>query len=288
MRRIGRRDRKDSLKPSGPLIPPEQAAPQGEAEALPDFLAKLPNPDDSAALAALSSLPDDAVRLKVTPSEERFPPLPPAPLRAEDDLPNEPSADAARTRPNLRSAVPSVPPKPVPSVWGYNLVTALALLGTLGLVVVYAILWVDPYSPLNPLPPPVFYVQVTATPEPQPSAPASMVFQLAAQLQYIGNTNERGCAWASVVGTVSDSQGRPLNGYRLRVRAADFDETVFSGSAPQWGEGGFELALASAPLARDYTIQLFSPQGQPLSDAYLVSTRADCAQNVVVLAFTAR
>jgi hypothetical protein len=290
MRRIGRRDRKDSLKPSGPLIPP-QDAPQADDEALPDFLAKLPTSDDSAALEALSALPEDAVRLKVTPSEERYPPLPPAPPRTDEP----PAAPVQVTRPNPRTAAPPRPSAPPqPATWGYDLVTALALLGTLGLVAVYAILWADPYHPLNPLPPPIFYVQVTATPDAAPPgagapAPTEMVFELAAQgVQYASNPNERGCAWASIAGTVSDSQGRPLNGYRVRVRTADFDETVFSGTAPQWGEGGFELALGSAPLARDYTIQLFSPQGQTLSEAYLVSTRADCAQNVALLAFVAR
>jgi len=287
-RRIGRRDRKDKLQSRGPLIPSENSA--ATDEPLPDFLGQLTAVDDAEALAALAALPDEAVRLKVTPTEERYPPLPPTAPAVSPPAPAPPAPPAIASPPP-----PAAPPPRPPAVWAYNLVTALALLGTLGLLVVYAILWIDPYSPLNPLPPPIFYVQVTATPLPgaaapnPPLPPAQQVFILAAPgVGYTSNPNERACAWASVAGQVTDSQGQGLVGYRLRVRGPNLDETIFSGTAPTWGEGGFELALGSAPLAQDYTVQLFSPQAAPLSDAYLFTTRADCAQNVTLLTFVSQ
>ncbi|MCU0515189.1 MAG: hypothetical protein MUE40_21760, partial [Anaerolineae bacterium] len=163
--------------------------------------------------------------------------------------------------------------------------------------VMYSIIWQEPQSYLNPFPPEVRYVFVTATPaaavaQPTPTFPAAatplplfpFILRDGAAL-YIANSNGQGCAWSSIAGSITDAAGSALNGYRVRVTAASFDETVFSGAALTFGPGGYELPLGSAPQPGDYVVQLFSPQGAPLSDAVAVSTRADCAANVVLVNF---
>jgi hypothetical protein len=63
------------------------------------------------------------------------------------------------------------------------------------------------------------------------------------------------------------------------------DETVFSGPATNFGAGGFELPLIGTPKQAEFTVQLFSPQDEPLSEPITVTTRADCESNVVVINF---
>jgi hypothetical protein len=104
-------------------------------------------------------------------------------------------------------------------------------------------------------------------------------------VSYIANQNGRGCEWQSIGGTVTQPDGSALNGYRVRVTGEGVDSTVFSGAAQLFGAGGYEFPLASAPTTQLLLVQLFSPEGAPLSDLVAVETRATCEENVVLLNF---
>jgi|FLYN01.1.fsa_nt_gi hypothetical protein len=270
VRRVGRKDRKKTIETRGPLFPPEEEfAPEAEED-------------------------DEKPPVLITPPEERFPPV--NPLAPPQPLP---------TREHKRSAL-------LP-----NLVAILFVIATLAAIGLFALIWTNPYTPLNPLAPPTpLPIIITATPlpatatlppTPGPTAsftplppeaigptalppatftPALFPFTLAESgVVYVPNANGEGCNWSSIAGSVTDLQGQPLNGYGVRVRGENRDETVFSGSAITFGPGGFELFLNGTPLAGEYTVQLLSPSGAPVSDEYPVSTRTSCEQNVAIVSF---
>lgn len=289
VRRVRRNQRKEKLEMKGPLFPvEEEAKPQTPApppnlpELPPLDLDALPDPD-SEALALLASLSPEEVRpLKITPEEERFPAVPSAPVIA--DPPAEHS-----TQPMPRPAL--APPRD-PRARHYNRLTLFMLILTMVTCGLIATIWRDPFTILNPFPPEIVYIQITATfPPPgflprNTPAPIQISEPGIQPLRYTANTNERGCAWASIGGSVRSTTGSGLTGYRVVLRIPDAgQETVFSGSAAIFGAGGYEHKLADEPIAATYEVQLYDLRGEALSEAVTVQTRATCEENVVTLDF---
>lgn len=62
-----------------------------------------------------------------------------------------------------------------------------------------------------------------------------------------------------------------------------------SGAAPQYGISGYEVVLGDAPIASQGSlyIQLFDPQGQPLTDRIYFDTVGACEQNLILINFNA-
>ena len=264
----------------------------------------IPLPDDDSALQALSQLGEDVVRpIKVTPKEERYDPL----------APNQLTHDEA-----VQQQVIDTQLKPKPSRakrWLYNLVSLLAIFGTITVCAWYTIIWQNPQSQLNPFPPATEFYYVTATPAPTlpntlapNETPQVNITTLPSVLStptlavttdpdlaqfpfrtdeplYIANANGRECNWASIAGSVTGVDGQAVDGLGIRITGADIASTVFSGATRTFGPGGYELNLGGAPQAGDFTVQLFSSAGAPLSDEITVTTRAECSANVLILNF---
>lgn len=130
----------------------------------------------------------------------------------------------------------------------------------------------------------------TLTPAPTGDVPGQPRFTLSDEgVTYERNTNDRGCQWSSIAGTVIDGNGDPIDGYRVRITDVEepsrLDVEVFSGSSTTRGPGSFELSLSSEPQDRRYTVQLFDEDGEPVSDPFLIFTRDSCAANVAVVSF---
>lgn len=274
-RRLRRADRKREIKSDQDFLKRD----------LPDELPDLSMlaADDRQDVEQLAAIPEGVIArpLKITPPEERFPPV--APLE-------EPSAtpDVPPTKP--------VPPRP-PRRTALNLLTLALLLATVGVWWAVAQIWQDPYHWLNPLPPPIVRVFVTATflpptatPNlpPTPQGSLTFPFALTEGVTYRANENERGCEWASIAGSVVDASGVGLDGYRVQIVGEGGSSTVFSGTAAAFGAGGFEFPLGAAPIEAAFLVQLMSLDNQPLSDVIAVQTRATCEENVVVLRFQPR
>lgn len=273
VRRFGRKDRKRSIDPRGPLFPPEDLPPEPSAE-------------------VNNELPTEEVE---------------AALEVEEPLEEVVVAPKAQPPPSKPIKVKSAPPtaKQVMA----NLLTVVFLLATIGLGAVVVMIAQNPYTPLNPFPPftplPIVITAtfipptatatgtiiptVTFTPlavEASSTEEVSFSYKLAhEQPVYAPNANEKGCNWSSIAGTVTDKQGGALDGYRIRVTGNNLNETVFSGAALTFGAGGFELFLNGTPQAQTYTVQLLDPQSKPLSPVYSVATKESCDQNVAVLQF---
>lgn len=246
--------------------------------------------DDAEAVEALSSLSTEVVQPPVlTPTEERFPPLPKR---------NQPLESLKASPPKKPHSAP-----PKRTAWGYNLLTLAMFLGMGGLLAWFAAIYQNPLSTLNPLPPPTPFVIITTTPLPQlveisisptplqtapiatPLPADALPFIVPEGLLYTPNANTNGCNWSSIAGSVVGLAGEPLNSYRVRVIGNGLDETVFTGAVQRFGAGGFELPVGDAPLETVFTVQLFNIDGIPVSEALTVPTSTSCEQNVVILNF---
>jgi hypothetical protein len=244
--------------------------------------------------SAESALETDSGEIVQTPPEERFPPLNPV---------DEERLSAAPPSRRGRSCL-------------LNLLTVFFFLATLGLLAYFSLLWVNPYHELNPLPPytplpvvitttplpptptepPTFTpvpATATFTPIPAEALPASPTFTPSAFAFTLAEPgvdyapSASGCDWSSVAGTVTDLQGEGLEDYGVRIRSqeGDLNATVTTGDAAEIGPGGFELQVSDSASLSPYTIQLLDPNGEPVSEEYLVVTSDVCEQNVVLVSF---
>jgi hypothetical protein len=285
VRRVGRRDRKSRLVVTRDLFPPEQeTAPADRPVAEVSAVQAPPVVEDTHAPFR---------RPVAAPPEERFPPVA-VPLPEEDVAP----VSAIPLRPerapsSLRRHLPR-------GDWRHNLISGVFLAGSLLMCAYYTLLWQFPYSRLNLLPPPTPFVVITATPDPFSAAPVGgqtltdeapigFAFMLSPQgVIYEANANDRGCDWLSIAGTVTDLAGQPLDGYGVQVidlQAGTPIGRVFSGASQTFGAGGYEMPLGGAPVIGQYSVQLFSAAGAPVSEVIPVVTSDRCDQNVARVNF---
>ena len=234
--------------------------------------------------------------------DERFPPLPPEYTKA--NTPRPPAAPQ--------------PSKPNPRRGIYLTYGSMALV-FLGVVALAAFIYRNPYSALNPFPPPTpLPILVTATflpPTPGPTLQADAVAVAVtaentaepadevpatptANDRVTGNfvpddivtyiANEGNCDWSSIAGTVTDENGDPINGLTIRIenQTTQETETVPTGDDEnRFGAGGFELQTGQTPQVEGYTVQLLSTTDEALSDPLTVVTSDQCNQNVTVVNF---
>lgn len=315
VRRVSRKDQKREIKQTGPLIPDDQSTPydalgfQDDSSPLSlDDLEALVKASGLEAPPAVDTSPGSTLqtagdilpvsdaqppRAPVVSAQDRYPPIP-QPFPAEKGARRKPMTQPRRRRHKGN--------------WRHDALAGFFLAATAGLIVYFVTIWNDPFSSLNPLAPPTPFVVVSETPDatalavyyatqtveagpilastPNPVLPFRLVDS---GVIYIANANDSGCNWASIAGTVTGMAGEAVNGYGVRVVDAEaperLDVKVFSGSALAFGDGGFELVLGGTPQAGQFTIQLFSPVGAPVSDAYTVITHDTCDENVAVVSF---
>ncbi len=287
VRRVGERDRKQSIDAPASLIPPEQ----------PDTEAASPPEADAAPEA-------EAVEVRDTQEIPR-PPAPPPPA---------PPTSARRPLRKRRRS------------WPYNL-AALGFLGLACAACTYfAAIWNNPYGTFNLFPPltpmpvivsmtptitltppptatltpePTLEPTITPTPEPtepptptvppQPATGAASFAPIEASgrtVVFLANPEARdGCAWQSIAGTVTDVNSAPLNGYQIRVLGDGVDATAISGDASGYGPGGFEVRVGSEAQEAQYAVQLLDAEGEPVSETISVPTSARCDWNISIIRF---
>src|SRR5690242_19459950 len=211
VRRFGRKDRKRSLDPRGPLFPPDE-------------LIKETNPT--------ADEPEPPV---VEASPEPVEPPPTANVQSSVVRPvrTEPSG-GKQIMANLLTVV--------------FLLGTIGLIGLVAIITTNPNTPLNPFPPFTPPPivitatflPPTETLEGTAAPtatftpvalDATSASPAQFSFALASeQPVYAPNANDKGCNWASIAGTVTDDKGTALDGYRVHVKGNGVDETVFSGA----------------------------------------------------------
>ena len=65
------------------------------------------------------------------------------------------------------------------------------------------------------------------------------------------------------------------------------DVLTLTGTAPQYGEGGYEFTLADSVIASNDSVwvELLDQGGLPLSDKIYFDTYADCERNQILINF---
>lgn len=109
---------------------------------------------------------------------------------------------------------------------------------------------------------------------------------IAADVRYDSYSGTQGCQWLGIAGTVAGMVGEPLPNLAIELTGENYRNVQFSGSAPQWGDSGFEFELGFAPRTSTYTLQVLGPTGGPISDEIEVQTGNTCQSNVAIVELT--
>jgi hypothetical protein len=310
VRRVGAGSRKKRLDPVESLFSEDddkqpEETPIAEPYDLPSHLADLALEIDVADRIPVAVPEASPKERKNTPSAERFPPTPEQ-LKAREQAEREAARAAAR---------PEKKPRRVGD-WRHNVVAAIFALMTLMACGYFTVVWVNPWTPLNPLAPPTSVTYVTFTPdplevvaatgtalagataiptdsptetpsptiEPTPTDLGAVIpgfFALQSRNAYRTPQGEE-CGPATIVGTVTGLENVRLNGYRVQIidvqDPASLSIGVFTRRLPDIGDGAYEYILPGDPRDRAYQIRLFDPDGTPVSEPYELLVGADCEQ----------
>ncbi len=101
-----------------------------------------------------------------------------------------------------------------------------------------------------------------------------------------------GCGWMGVAGQATSLNGSPVIGLFVQMGGSLGGQTIdtklsMTGTAVQYGQGGFEFTIADEPTASSGTlwIQLLDQQNLPLSDKIYFNTYAECEKNLIIIYF---
>ncbi|KAA3646193.1 MAG: hypothetical protein DWQ07_08180 [Chloroflexi bacterium] len=120
----------------------------------------------------------------------------------------------------------------------------------------------------------------------QPGNPAyleSVIFDHLTALQ---------CDFLGVAGQALNNEGAPVVGLQVRVTGnlagTPLDLLSITGSAQDYGPGGYEIKIADAPIESNGTVflQLLDVAGAPLSDVIVFDTKSECTQNLILMNFS--
>lgn len=214
-----------------------------------------------------------------------------------------------------------------------NVLSGILVTGTLVVGLIFAVIFINPQTPINPLPPttlPVLVLTWTPSPTPRPVLPPTWTATIqptaeptetpqptdtplptdtpvpTADLEsgttfdiqegspsYEANTfhSEAGCSWLGVGGQIFDSAGEPVPGILVeaggQLGEIDISALTLSGTASNYGEAGYELALHNAPVDSNGTlwIQLLDQANLPLSEKIYLQTYDSCDSNLIRVNF---
>ena len=102
---------------------------------------------------------------------------------------------------------------------------------------------------------------------------------------------DRGCEWMGVAGQVTYNNGAPVTGIVVKLQGTligeAIDKLTLTGSAPNYGPGGYEFELGNKPVGSsgELYIQLLDQAGKPLSDKIVFNTFADCDRSLILISF---
>lgn len=136
--------------------------------------------------------------------------------------------------------------------------------------------------------------QVTAT---GASAPIGSVNSTPSQYPFVlengevtarAYTGAERCEFLGVAGQVFNQNGEPVVGIPVVVEGDEFFENlVLTGSAPRYGQSGYEVRLNDAPIEATFTVQLWSDTGFQISEPVAIETTESCEENLIIVNFVA-
>jgi hypothetical protein len=209
----------------------------------------------------------------------------------------------------------------------FNCLTTLVFIAILLIGGFFAAIYYNPHLPFNPFPPPTERPASTAvlptfTPEvthtslwtetavptetPSPTLPPTNTPPVASPVptalpySLLPGTpaltqnflNDQGCEWMGIAGTVAVGEdGGALDVWiKLGGQLAgnSIDLTSLPGSAPGYGEGGYEFVLSDKPIASENLlwIQLIDPSERPMSEKVYLITSDSCDKNLLLVSWS--
>jgi hypothetical protein len=139
-----------------------------------------------------------------------------------------------------------------------------------------------------------------ATTEPEPTQPPAVYPYKVQDMNpvYLANftRQELGCDWMGIGGQIFNLEGVVQKDIIIKVGgdiagSPPIEELTMPLAEPDldiaYGPGGYELTLADSPVDSDATlwIQLFSLQGDPLTEQIYLVTYDDCQKNLLLMNF---
>jgi hypothetical protein len=105
-------------------------------------------------------------------------------------------------------------------------------------------------------------------------------------IRFIANTSSDTCNYQSIVVLALDLDNKPAKGVVAHItQTPNMDEFDPLNQHTTAGDNSLEVSLGATPRQDQYTVQLVSRTGTPISDAVIVPTKATCDQNISVVTF---
>lgn len=228
-----------------------------------------------------------------------------------------------------------VPPKRISPWFLLNILSGIFVAGTVVIVLLFAIIFINPQVGFNPLPPttmPALFLTWTPSPTPIISLPETWTPTVSPTIvptdtpipsntpeptqeetpvptaniesgtsfsiqegspSYVENSFhlDAGCNWLGVAGQVFDKEGTPVSGILVEtggfLGGIEISGLTLTGMAPDYGEGGYEIALSDSAISSDgdIWIQLLDQANLPLSEKIYFNTFDSCDSNLVKINF---
>ncbi len=100
---------------------------------------------------------------------------------------------------------------------------------------------------------------------------------------------EAGCGWMGAAGQGFNKEGYPQEDIVIVVEGSIAGETIealgFSGLAPLYGPGGYEVVLSDQAQPGLFWLQLFNVEGEAVSEIVQFEMSGDCEQNLALINF---
>lgn len=100
-----------------------------------------------------------------------------------------------------------------------------------------------------------------------------------------------GCEWMGVGGQVLGEGGQPIGMLVIELGGSlngeQVDGLTLTGSANQWGPGGYEIRISDNPITstNELWVRVLSIEGEPLSEPVYFNTYTDCEKAAVIINF---
>lgn len=194
------------------------------------------------------------------------------------------------------SALNPFPPAPLPTLLAYPTSTTIPQITpatSTPTVTIQATATKTLYPTWTPLPTfTPFVLGASATPGVTSSSASGLPFE--ATMTHVGSDYfhpEAGCNWMGVAGQAVDLNNSPVLYLTIHISGTlggkFIDFYSLTGTAPNYGQAGFEFQLGDKAIASTNTlwVQLLDQQNLPLTDKIKLTTFNDCTQNLVMVRF---
>jgi len=211
---------------------------------------------------------------------------------------------------DFKEVKPRKPSKVGAAIW--NCGSLFFFLGAIAAVAFIILLFLNPFSEFNPLPPipptdiptntpvasptetPTATVEPTLTPT---AEEAGSFFQIQEGSPVAMDSTifhpELACNFMGVAGQAFGLDGIPISGLQVHVTGTLSDQSIdkigLTGAATQYGSGAYyEIQVASQPIASNNTLQitLLNDNDAPISESFVFSTTDDCQESLVMINFS--